>query len=254
MVVETLIEPGVDPHTFDMTPGDIRAIVDADIVLINGLDLDEFISADALGADSDANIVTVTDGIELLESGSENHDNHDPHVWHDPLRVQEMVANIAASFTAADPDNAEFYQDNAAGYHDVLDETDRQIRARIDQIPSGLRKIVTNHDAFGYFAARYDIDIVGTVIPGGSSEAEPSAAGIADLTNLIEREGVRVIFAEALLDPTVAEALAADTGVEIVYGLYADQLGADGSGAETVHGMLLANAELISDALEKSLT
>ena len=150
---------------------------------------------------------------------------------------------------AIDPDNASTYQDNADEYQAVLDDTHEQIEALVGEIPAERRKLVTNHDAFAYFADRYGLDVVGTVIPGTSSEADPSAGSIADLTGLIRDEGVPAIFAEALIDPSVAESLASDTGVEIVYGLYTDQVGEPGSGAETVHEMLLANATKITEAL-----
>ncbi|MEZ4570951.1 MAG: metal ABC transporter substrate-binding protein [Thermomicrobiales bacterium] len=125
-----------------------------------------------------------------------------------------MVDNIADALAGADPDNASIYRNNATAYRETLEETDRQIRALIDEIPEDHRKLVTNHDAFEYFARRYGLEVIGTVIPGTSSEADPSASDIAELTQLIEEENVRAIFAEALIDPKVAESLASDTGVE----------------------------------------
>ncbi len=298
--VETLIVAGVDPHTFELAPGDVQDVVAADLIFINGLELDDYIAEDAVDAGDDVEVIVVTDGVDLLESGdhheheedanhedehedehdevgeheedegeehededdhehdeddADEHDDHehgefDPHVWQDPIRVKVMVANIADALADADPDNADAYRDNAATYEETLDETDAEIRGLIDALPEDNRKIVTNHEAFAYFADRYGLEIVGTVIPGTSSEADPSAGDIAELSELIEHEGVKAIFAEALIDPKVAESLAADTGVEIVYGLYSDQVGEEGSGAETVDGMLLANAEKISAALQ----
>ncbi|MEZ4521786.1 MAG: metal ABC transporter substrate-binding protein [Thermomicrobiales bacterium] len=262
VAVEPLMGPGVDPHTFELTPGDVRAVADADLVFFNGIGLDDYLMDDVESANDAANIVIVTDGIDLLESEDhedeaekdQEEDDHDhgafdPHVWLDPIRVEMMVDNIADALAGADPDNASIYRNNATAYRETLEETDRQIRALIDEIPEDHRKLVTNHDAFEYFARRYGLEIIGTVIPGTSSEADPSASDIAELTQLIEEENVRAIFAEALIDPKVAESLASDTGVEIVYGLYTGQVGEEGSGAETVDGMLLANAEKISEAL-----
>lgn len=255
--IETLMGPGVDPHTFELRPGDVRTIADADVVLVNGLGLDDFLLDEIESATESSAIVVVTDGIDLLEGGQ--HDEHDdqedngdfdPHVWQDPLRVKVMVDNIAEVLAEADPDNASTYHENAGSYNKTLDETHQEIQALIDQIPDDHRKIVTNHEAFAYFADRYGLEIVGTVIPGITSEADPSAGQIAELTELIEQEHVQAIFAEALIDPKVAESLAADTGVKIVYDLYTGQVGEEGSGAETVHGMLLANAEKISEALQ----
>ncbi len=258
VAVTALIGPGSDPHTFEVTPGDIRTLADADLVLLNGLELDDFLRDEIESSNDDARVVVVTDGIELLAGGDEHHDGRDvdhdhgefdPHVWQDPLRVQVMVDNISAALGEVDPDNASEYRANADAYNQHLDETHEEIQALIKLIPDESRKMVTNHDAFGYFADRYGLEIVGTVIPGLSSEAEASAGEIADLIELIEHEGVRVIFGEALIDPQVADALASDAGIEIVYGLYSDQVGEPGSGAETVHEMLLVNATKISEAL-----
>lgn len=267
--VETLIPPGTDPHTFDVTPGDVRTIAEADVVLLIGLGLDDFLHDVIESGNDSVRVAIVTDGVQLLEDGDdhEDEDEHDettehdaeeddhdhgefdPHVWQDPLRVKVMVENIADALAAADPDNASTYQDNAVEYQATLDDTHEQIEALVAEIPAERRKLVTNHDAFAYFADRYSLDVVGTVIPGTSSDADPSAGSIAELTELIRDEGVAAIFAEALIDPAVAESLASDTGVEIVYGLYTDQVGEPGSGAETVHEMLLANATRISEAL-----
>jgi ABC-type Zn uptake system ZnuABC Zn-binding protein ZnuA len=253
--VEALIGPGVDPHTFEMTPGDIRTLADADIILLNGLGLDDYLRDDVKGANDSAMLVVVSDGVQLLRAdkqGSENsHDKgeFDPHIWQDPLRVKVMAENIAEALVGADPEHATEYRDNAAAYQETLDGTDNAIRVLIEEIPSENRKLVTNHDAFAYFADRYGLEIVGTVIPGSTSEADPSASDIAKLTQLIKNEGVKAIFAEALINPKVAESLASDTGVQIIYGLYSDQVGEPGSGAETVDGMLLANAKKISEAL-----
>lgn len=254
--IETLIDSNVDPHSFEMTPGDIRTLAEADLVLINGFGLDDYLIDDVENVGDGAKVVVVTVGIEPRGAGDADHSEHDhsdvdPHVWQDPLRVKIMVANIADALADVDPDNAQEYRDNAEAYQETLDETHEQIQGLIDEIPAERRKIVTNHDAFGYFADRYGLQIVGTVIPGSSSDADPSAGDIANLIELIEENKVTAIFAEALIDPKVAEALASDAGVRIVYGLYSDQVGEAGSGVETVHGMLLANAEKISEALRE---
>lgn len=257
--VRALIGPGIDPHTFEITPGDARTISDADVVLLIGLGLDDFLIDHVESVGNGVSVEIVTAGIDLLEAGGHAHDHGhdddhdhggvDPHVWQDPLRVKTMVDNIAASLAEVDPERADEYARNAERYRQTLDETHAEIQALIDQIPAERRKIVTNHDAFAYFADRYGLEVIGTVIPGTSSEADPSAGGYAELVELIRAEGVEVIFTEDLLDPRVAERLASDAGIEVVHGLYSEQVGEPGSGAETVHGMLLANARKISEAL-----
>jgi ABC-type Zn uptake system ZnuABC Zn-binding protein ZnuA len=227
----------------------VRRVGGADVVLRNGIGLDDFLDDVIEGSGTDAMIVTVTEGVEVA-AGEDGHDSEaDPHVWQDPLNVQVMTAATADALAQADPANAALYRANAAAYQDVLDETDREIQVLIEEIPAGQRKLVTNHDAFGYFIRRYGLEFVGAVIPGASGQGEPSAEQIAALSDLIEREGVTAIFAEDSIDPAVAEQLADDSGIQIVDDLYSDSLGEPGSGAETVHGMLLANARKISEAL-----
>ena len=256
VVVETLIKPGVDPHTFESTPGDIRTLSEADLVLLSGLGLDDFLLDDISGAAGDVEVAIVSEGIAVIENGDDDHDSDDhnrdgkdPHIWQDPLRVKQMVTNISDALSDADPEHSSQYEANADSYHLVLDRTHEEIVEMLGAIPTDQRKLVTNHDAFAYFAERYSLEIVGAVIPGTSTEADPSAGQIADLIELIEEESIAAIFAEDLIDPKVAESLAGDAGVEIVYGLYTGQVGPPGSGAESVHDMLLANATKISEAL-----
>ncbi|MBA2454134.1 MAG: zinc ABC transporter substrate-binding protein [Chloroflexia bacterium] len=286
--LRVLMGPGVDAHSYEVTPDDIRAMSEANLILRNGIGLDDFLDDSIEAAGGNAEVVTVTDGIDLIEGGAVEHDDehaahdedehddehaddedehheddehaddeddhghgeNDPHVWHDPANAKLMVDNIAAALSTADAGRAAKFEENAGAYKTVLDETDAEIQAMIDEIPAENSKLVTNHDAFGYFIQAYGLEFVGAVIPSTSTDAEPSAREIAELSEVIEHENVQAIFAESSVDPRIAEQLAADTGVEIVYGLYSDSLGEPGSGAESVHGMLLANATLISEALK----
>jgi ABC-type Zn uptake system ZnuABC Zn-binding protein ZnuA len=223
--ITTLIGPGVDAHDFEPDPGQVRDIHDAGLILRNGIGLDDFLD-DVIEDTAEGRVVTVTDGITPQPgAGQEEGGEPDPHVWHDIDNARQMTANIAEALAEADPDNAGLYHDNAREYAATLEETDRQIRGLLDPIPAEQRKLVTNHDAFGYFIRRYDLEFIGAVIPSVSSEAEPSAGEIADLQDLIEEEQVRAIFAEQEVDARVARQLADDTGVEIVDDLYADSLG-----------------------------
>ncbi|MEO9254021.1 MAG: zinc ABC transporter substrate-binding protein, partial [Tepidiformaceae bacterium] len=173
----------------------------------------------------------------------------DPHVWQDPLNDKIMVDNIARALSAAIPDSSAVFAANAAAYNKKLDEVDAQIQQLVSTLPPENRKIVTDHDAFGYFIARYDLQFVGTVIPGITSGSEASAKDIATLEDTIRRENVKAIFAETSIDPRVSKQIAKDTNVNIIDTLYGDSLGKPGSGADTVDGMLLANANTIVDAL-----
>jgi zinc/manganese transport system substrate-binding protein len=277
VVLHVLMGAGVDPHDYDPTPADMRTLGSADLILKNGIGLDDFLNSSIEAAGGDADIVTVTEGIDLIEGGhahSDDDDHHDeddddhghaddddddhghddgefdPHVWHDPANAMVMVDNIVAALSGADAGRESIFRDNGDAYKIVLETTDTEIRAMFDEIPAENRKLVTTHDAFGYFVQAYDFEFIGAVIPSVSTDAEPSARDIADLADLIEHEDVKAIFVEQTVDPRIAEQLARDTGVEIIYGLHSDSLGEPGSGADTIHGMLLANAVKISEALK----
>jgi ABC-type Zn uptake system ZnuABC Zn-binding protein ZnuA len=277
-----IVPVGADAHEFEPVASDLQAIEDADVILRHGVGLDDWID-DTLSANRDAIVTTVTESIDLqppaLEhahsgehedderpgeaegdehadegAGAEGNDHDDegldPHVWHDPDRAKIMVTNIAEALAAADPNNAETYTSNAVAYNGKLDETKQQVQAIIDEIPEESRKLVTNHDAFGYFADAFGLEVVGSVIPSTTTESEPSAEDTASLLDTIEREGVKAIFAESSVSSGLATQLANDAGVTIVDDLYGDSLGEEGSGAETIDGMLLANARNIADALK----
>jgi len=174
----------------------------------------------------------------------------DPHVWHDPDNDKVMVRNIADAFSKADPAHKAAYEANSEAYRKKLDETKAKVQAIIDEIPSANRKLVTNHDAFGYFARAFGLKVVGAVIPSVSTEAEPSAKDTAELLDTIKKEKVKAIFAESSVSPGLARTIASDAGVKIVDDLYGDSLGEPGTNAGTVDGMLLVNARKIADALK----
>lgn len=242
-----LIKPGVEAHEFEPDPGAIRDVHDADLILRNGIGLDDFLE-DIVG--DDERVITVTEGVKLSKGGGGKGED-DPHVWHDVDNAKQMLANIAEALSEADPAHASDYDSRARDYAARLDEVDRQIRDLFAPIPQDNRKVVTNHDAFGYFIQRYGLDYAGTVFPSSGSGAQPSAAQIARLEDLIRAENVHAILTEEELDSRVAQQLASDTGVQVISGLYADSLGKPGSGADTVDGMLLSNARKIAEGLRE---
>jgi ABC-type Zn uptake system ZnuABC Zn-binding protein ZnuA len=256
-----IIPAGADPHEFEPTAGDLAAISEADLILRHGIGLDTFLDK-AIDVDS-GRVVTVTDGLPLTHSSLDYPGRGiprcapeikgafgcDPHVWHDPQLDKMMVDNIRDALIEVDAAGRDEYETNAESYKRVLDETDARIRELIDAIPPENRKLVTNHDSLGYFAQRYGLTVVGAVIPSTSTQAEASAGATAALLETIYGEGVRAIFAESSVNADLARQLAGDAGVTIVDDLYGDTLGEPGSGAETVDGMLLANARLIAEAL-----
>lgn len=246
--LSTLLQAGASAHDYEPDPSALKKISAARIVLKNGIGLDDWLDKSINSAGGANAVVVVTTGVAISKSAGGKED--DPHVWHDPKNAKVMVDNIVKALGAADPANAAAFRANGDAYNLKLDAADKEARALIDSIPAANRKMVTNHDAFGYFLRAYGLTFVGAVIPSTSSEAQPSAKELAELQDLIKREGVKAIFAEEELDPKVARELSKDTGVKIIDNLYADSLGKPGSGAETVDGMIVSNARKIAEALK----
>lgn len=256
--VEALVPAGADPHEYAPSARQGAALRDADVVLAFGLGLEESLHSVLDGAAEDGTpVVELSPELEPIpfregtdrEEG-ESHAGLDPHVWQDPVRMATATALIAealAEHTACDRAGLE---QRAADYADELGDLDRDIAARVESIPGDQRTLVTNHDALGYFADRYGFEIVGTVIPGGSTLNEPSSSDLAELTAVIDSTGVPAIFAENIGSADVAEALAAEVGRDVrVVELYSDSLGPEGSDGATYIAMMRANAERIADAL-----
>jgi ABC-type Zn uptake system ZnuABC Zn-binding protein ZnuA len=244
-----IIPAGVDPHEFEPTASDLVAIEGATLVLRHGIGLDDWLDR-TLKAGKRATIVTVTRGVRLQKGEEDGKTVDDPHVWHDPANATKMVDTIVAALVRVDPAHKGAYETHATAYKKRLDDARTQVQAILSEIPPGGRKLVTNHDALGYFAKAFGLKIVGAVIPSVSTQAEPSAGETAKLLQTIKREKVKAIFAESNVNPKLAETLAKEAGVKVVADLYGDSLGPAGSGVETVDGMWLANARKIADALK----
>jgi zinc/manganese transport system substrate-binding protein len=244
-----LIPAGVDPHEFEPTASDLVAVEGATLVLRHGIGLDDWLDR-TLKAGKRATVATVTRGVRLQKGEEDGKMVDDPHVWHDPANAKKMVDNIVAALVRVDSAHKTDYETKATAYKKRLDEARVQVQAILNEIPVGSRKLVTNHDALGYFAKAFGLRTVGAVIPSVSTQAEPSAGETAKLLQTIRREKVKAIFAESNVNPKLAQTLAKEAGVKIVEDLYGDSLGPAGSGAETVEGMWLANARKIADALK----
>jgi zinc/manganese transport system substrate-binding protein len=244
-----IVPAGADSHEFEPLASDLVAIEQAHLILRNGIGLDDWLD-DALKAAKKASTATVTRGVKVREDEEDGKKVDDPHVWHNPDNAKLMTDNVAAAFAKADPPNKEYYESRAKAYDARLDDTKRQIQALVNQIPADSRKLVTNHDALHYFADAFGLKVVGAVIPSVSTDAEPSAKDASALLETIRKEKVKAIFAESSVNPALARALARDANVKIIDDLYGDSLGKPGSGAETIDGMLLANARKIADALK----
>jgi len=243
--VEVLMPRGADPHEFEASAQQVALLHDADLVVANGLGLEETLG-DALEAvrEDEENLFEVAPRLDPLplEGGG-----LDPHVWMDPNRVARAAELIAARLQEVRPGG---WAARAGTYASELARLDDEIRELLAPISQEDRELVTNHDAFGYLADRYDLEIVGVVIPGGSTLGEPSAEALAALAEIIRERDVPAIFTETIHSTGLAEVLADEVGrpVEIV-SLYSDSLGEPGSEAATYLGLMRANASRIAGAL-----
>jgi ABC-type Zn uptake system ZnuABC Zn-binding protein ZnuA len=260
--VNSILPANSDPHDFEPSPDDVITIEDADLIILHGLQLDTWADALIEAAQTDVPVVIATTGIETIGGDDEHDEDHedgddhdhnfsegDPHVWFDPMRAKQMAANIRDGLSAADSDGAAGYQQRYDAYAAQLDALDTEIQERIDLIPEERRVLVTNHDALEYYANRYGLTIVGTVIPGLDSRAEPSAKEVAALIEAIEESGVTVIFAENTVGPALAESLASDAGIRVAPDLFTDSLGDEASGADTYIGLMQTDTVIIVENL-----
>lgn len=245
VTVRVLLPIGADPHAYDPRPQDVAALANAQIVLVNGFDLEATLQP--LLADA-KNVVVVSDGIDALPFAGEE-GGLDPHVWQDPNNVIVWTRNIADAFAQADPAHADEYQVNAETYIAELTSLDAWIRERVAEIPETNRKLVTDHEAFGYFVARYGFEQVGTVVPSLSTGAAPSARELAALEDAIRSSGVKAVFVGSTVSPDLSRRVADDTGVRLV-SLFTGSLSAAGGGAETYLDMIRYNVNAIVEALQ----
>ncbi len=242
--LDVLLPPGSDPHSFDPTPQDVAKVANADLIFANGAGLEAFLTPLLKNAGSQAQVVYVSDGIRLIrfqsnlpgeESGA---GGGDPHTWFDPQNVKIWVQNIEEALSARDLGNAKLYAANAQHYQQQLDELDGWIQAQVRQIPTNQRELVTDHEAFTYFAARYGFQQVGAIVPGYSTLAQPSAQELAALEDAIRKLGVKAVFVGETVNPNLAKRVAQDTGVKLVYlytGALSDSSGPAGTYLDFMH-------------------
>jgi zinc/manganese transport system substrate-binding protein len=244
VTVTQIIKPNVDPHEYEPTPADIRAVGAAKIVVKNGVGLEQWLDPTIASAGFAGTVVDSSEGVQIR--------NDDPHIWHDPRNAKVMVANIEKALAAADAPHAAAYRKNLTVYTAALDKLDADNEAAFARIPADQRKLVTNHDAFGYYVERYRLQFVGSVIPSLDTSAELSARQLNDLVARIKATGTRAVFTESSLPPRSAEAIAQQAGVKVIGGedaLYGDSLGAVGTPQGTYLGAERHNTQVITSAL-----
>jgi len=235
--VSSLVPPGGEVHTFDPTPADIARVADADLIVMNGLGLDDWVADLAADSGSNAPILRLGEGIE---GATEN-----PHLWMDVRNATRYAVRIGDELARIDAANATSYGDQTKAYTQRLTELDEWARERIAAVPAERRKVVSFHDAFPYFAAAYGLEIVGTVIDAPGQD--PSAGEIAGLIDDIRASGATALFGEAQFNPELARTIAEEAGIAVVTDLYTDSLG--DPPADTYEGMIRADVDKVVEAL-----
>lgn len=268
--VTQLVQPDQSAHSFDPSAQQLRALGEADALVVNGAGLEEWLDDAVAASGFDGVLIESSEGIELGgeahdhddgdEANSEAahegeaHDDHaegDPHIWTDPHNAERMVENIAHGLEELDGADADAIAANEDLYLAQLAALDEWVHENIEAVPADRRLLVSNHDAFTYFTAAYDITFVGSIIPSFDDNAEPSAAEIDELVAAIEKTGVRGVFSEASISPRAAETIAAEAGVTVYSGedaLYGDSLGPEGSDGATYLGSQIHNVRLIVES------
>lgn len=268
--VDSLLPIGADPHAYQAAPSDVTKIAESDLLILNGLEYEHFIESLLENAGGERVVVEATSGLtphEMEEHGHEEehedddhadeaesgegheHEAGDPHMWLDPNLVITYVENIRDGLIQVDPDGKEVYEQNAKTYINQLKELDAWIVEQVNQIPTEKRLLVTNHEALNYFAERYGFEVVGTILPSASTNAQPSAQQMAQLIDEIKASGVPAIFLSNVENAALAEQIASETDVKIVNDLYLESL-TDGAPAGTYLDMMRHNVSLIAESLK----
>jgi zinc/manganese transport system substrate-binding protein len=267
--ITTLVGPNGDAHVFDPTPADAKTLVGADIFFINGLGLEGWMERLASSSGFNGKLVVASKGVKPLTisekeghhhaEGTEAREEHaktenaheeqvtDPHAWQDLANGELYVANIRDGLIAADPDGKATYQANAEKYLDALAKEEAVVKEAIEKLPPDRRRIITSHDAFGYFGAAYGVEIIAP--EGVSTDSEASAQDVAKIIRQIKAEKIPAVFLENVTDHRLLDQIAKETGAKIGGTLYSDALSEPEGPAPTYLGMFRHNIGVLTAAL-----
>ncbi|MEO8280396.1 MAG: zinc ABC transporter substrate-binding protein [Ideonella sp.] len=246
--VRSLVPAGADAHQFTPTPADARALAHAQLVIINGLRYEGWMDRLVKAAGYQGDMLTASTGIKARQSGG----GADPHAWQDLSNVQVYVENIRAALANRMPANAAEINARAAAYKARLKALDDDTRARIAKIPKDRRRVVTDHDAFGYFADAYGVSFIAP--RGWSTESEPSAESVATIVRQLRVQKAGALLMEIRGDPRLLDRIAKEAGVKVVTErLYADALSPSGGPADTFMKMFRHNVQTLCDAMTAGL-
>lgn len=256
IITVCLLKPGVDAHTYEVTPQDVKEISRAKMVVINGLGFDSWADRLVRSSGYSGPVINVSKGVKTLETEHDDHEGHDhhhhgcvdPHIWQDVGNAIRMVANIEAGLAKSFPDKTSIFKANATAYTKRLKELDSWIKNLATSLPRADRKLVTAHDTFGYFGRAYGFDII--PVAGLSTEHEAAAKKMSSIAALIRKNKIKAVFFENVSNPKLMEQLARDTGVKMGGDLMTDSLAPSGHPAESYEGMMRYNVEKIISSLQ----
>ena len=240
----TLVGPDSDVHVYTPAPSDAKRVAEAKLVIVNGLGLEGWLPRLVQSAGSKAQVITASAGIAPLKLGSAA----DPHAWQSVPNARIYVADIANALAAADPDDADFFRAQAKAYLERLEALDREVREVVAKIPPERRKVISTHDAFGYFAAEYGIQFIAPL--GVSTETEPSARDIAAIISQIKAAKIPAVFLENISDDRLIRRIAAETGAKVGGILISDGLTGEKGPAPTYIDMVRHNIKALTSALD----
>lgn len=264
--VTTLVPAMGDAHVFQPTPSHARAVAGADVLVINGLNFEPWLDRLVTASGFKGRHIVAAEGIKPREMGGGHghahhnhgpagddgdhaHGVHDPHVWHDLQRMQTYVANIAQGLAAADPTHAETYRTRGVAYAAELKALDDWAATEIGKLPRAHRKVITQHDAFGYLAARYRIDFMAA--QGVTTKAEASAEAVGRLVRQIKRQNVQALFFENIANPRLIEQIGREAKVKVGGRLYSDALSPPGGEADSFVKMYRLNITRLIEAMKR---
>lgn len=253
--VTSLVGPNADAHVFDPTPADAKRLADAKLVVINGLGFEGWMDRLIKSSGYRGSVTVASRGVKTIQEAAGHGHQHghshshaaDPHAWQNPLNVKQYVQNIRLALAAAKPAAAQEFEQRAQAYSRDLDALDQSIRERLKPIPVAQRRIVTSHDAFGYFAAAYNVKFY--PLQGLSTGSEPSAADVVRIIDQIKKNKVTAIFVENISDARVLERITKESGARIGGTLYADALSEPGTAVDTYLKLIEHNAATIIKGL-----
>lgn len=265
--VQSMLTVGASAHQFDPTPADLATLGNADVLIVNGAGLDEFIDSAIEASGFSGELIDASAGVDLelareITAEAEHEDEHahdeehahdqslNPHLWTSPAFAIDMVQEITRGLVAADPAQAAVFEENSLAYQQQLELLDAWVAEQFARVPAEDRVLVTGHDSLRYFVHDYDITFAGALLPSFEDNAEPSAAEIDEVVAAIRESGAQAVFVESTLSPKLAQTVAKEAGVKVIDEnvLFVDALGGPDSGAHSYIAATISNTKTLLEA------